>query len=167
MSPQSTTVTVTPTSTFTYCPSPTPDTSCNNQGLQWAYYPNPFGSNGDREYSAFDPTYFKTANPTVDGVTGYAGISGPCGDTSSTYSFYGNTEYCSNITLDYRGYLYAAQTGTFTFSVSNVDDIVLVWVGPNAYSGWTRTNAALVVTYADDHNGAGVAPATYEATYGE
>ncbi|KAH6653178.1 GLEYA domain-containing protein [Truncatella angustata] len=152
----STTVTITPTSTAIYCPSPTPDLSCNNQGAEFAYYVSPFGVNRDGVYSQFDPTYFKSINPVVSGVAGSAGgISGSCPYTSSRFSFYGYTENCNNIALNYRGYLYAGQTGTFTFEVSSADDIVLVWAGAAAYSGWTRANALLDVTYPEIGAGSG------------
>ncbi|KAF3025091.1 hypothetical protein G7054_g13166 [Neopestalotiopsis clavispora] len=162
----STTVTVTPTSTEIYCPSPTPDLSCSNQGAQFAYYTSPFGVNSDGVYSQFDPTYFKTKTPTISGVAGSAGgISGSCPYTSSTFSFYGYTQNCNNIALNYRGYLYAGQSGDFTFTISSADDIVIVWAGDAAYSGWTRSNALLDVTYTQLYSG--IKTATYTATAGE
>ncbi|KAI0133894.1 GLEYA domain-containing protein [Xylariales sp. AK1849] len=163
--PLSTTITTTPTSTAVYCPSPTPDISCSNQGIQFAYYPSPFGTNSDGVYSQFDPTYFKTVDPTVSGVAGSAGgIGGSCPYSSSTFSFYGYTENCNNLALNYRGYLYAGQTGTFTFSITAADDIVLVWAGQAAYSGWTRSNALLDVTYPEVGDGTG-AGGTITGTY--
>ncbi|KAI0149121.1 GLEYA domain-containing protein [Pestalotiopsis sp. NC0098] len=167
----STTVTVTPTSTDIYCPSPTPDLSCSNQGAQFAYYVSPFGVNSDGSYSQFNPTYFKTQTTTVSGVAGSAGgISGSCPYTSSTFSFYGYTENCNNIALNYRGYLYAGQTGAFTFQITSADDIVLVWAGATAHSGWTRANALLDVTYPElgaGSGGGGSIIGTYTATAGE
>jgi hypothetical protein len=165
---QRTTVTVTPTSTAIYCPSPTPDLSCSNQGVQFAYYPSPFGVNSDGVYSQFNPTYFKSLAPTVLGVAGSAGgIGGSCASSSSTFNFYGYTENCNNIALNYRGYLYAGQTGTFTFSITSADDIVLVWAGQAAYSGWTRANALLDVTYPELGSGTGGIVGTYAATAGQ
>lgn len=156
---------------MTFCPSPTPDTSCNNQGVQFAYYPSPFGVNTDGVYSQFDPTYFKTATPVVSGTAGSAGgISGSCPNSFSTFNFYGNTENCNNIALNYRGYLYAGQSGTFTFTISSADDIVLIWAGSFAYSGWNRANAFLDVTYPELGAGAGSGgsiSASYVAVAGE
>lgn len=169
--PQSTTVTVTPTSTEIYCPSPTPDISCSNQGVEFAYYPSPFGVNSDGVYSKFDPAYFKSVSPVVSGVAGSAGgISGSCPYSSSTFNFYGYTENCNYLALNYRGYLYAGQTGTFTFTISSADDIVLIWAGAAAYSGWTRANALLDVTYPEIGSGSGNGGsivATYAATAGD
>ncbi|KUI66791.1 hypothetical protein VM1G_02265 [Cytospora mali] len=167
----STTVTVTPTATNIFCPSPTPDLSCSNQGVEFGYYSSPFGVNNDGAYTRFNPTYFKTVQPKVSGIAGSAGgIGGSCANSYSTFSFYGNTEYCDYIALNYRGYLYAGQSGTFTFDITAADDIVLVWVGSTAYSGWTRANALLDVTYPElgaGTGGGGTITGTYVATAGE
>lgn len=53
----------------------------------------------------------------------------------------------SNFVLDHRGYIYARQTGTYTFTVNEVDDAAFIWVGGAAYSGWTAANANLKVLY--------------------
>lgn len=164
-------MTVTPTSTVDYCPSPTPDTSCNNQGVQVAYYNNPFGVNSDGSYSQFDPTYFKTTIPGATSIASSAGgIGGSCSDSYSTFNFYGYTENCNYIALNYRGYLYAGQTGDFDFSISSADDIVLVWAGDAAYSGWTRSNALIDVTYTElgaGTGGGGKITGSYAASKGQ
>lgn len=53
--------------------------------------------------------------------------------------------------LNHRGYIYAQQTGTYTFSVGSVDDAVCAWVGALAYTGWVRANdnldAAIFIPY--------------------
>ncbi|KAK6065351.1 hypothetical protein SCUP515_11254 [Seiridium cupressi] len=108
----------------------------------------PFDVNSDGVYSRFDPTYFKSLSPKVSGIAGPAGGSGgSCPHSSSTFTFYGLYWNCQNIALHYRGYLYAGQTNTFTFSIIAADDIILVWAGQTAYSSWTRANALLDVTY--------------------
>lgn len=62
---------------------------------------------------------------------------------------YGSTEMFgpSNITINHRGYLYAKETGNYTFSAPNVDDIVLLWVGQNAYNNYTRDDATIDQDY--------------------
>ncbi|KUJ10512.1 uncharacterized protein LY89DRAFT_596622, partial [Mollisia scopiformis] len=151
-SASTTTVISTSTSTVQYCPTPT---SCDNQGLQYAAFYNPEGNNADDSYSTFDPTYLKstsvggqgTANLYYSAVTTTAGgIDNHC--TSADITVYGDsTEFgCQFFTLDHRGYLFAAETGTYTFSVSGVDDIFFLWTGTTAQSGWTRDNTALTVT---------------------
>jgi hypothetical protein len=51
------------------------------------------------------------------------------------------------ITVDHVGYLYARQSGTYTFKSSNPDDITILWIGTVAKTGWTRENALLVHQY--------------------
>jgi GLEYA domain len=46
--------------------------------------------------------------------------------------------------VNHRGFLFAPQSGTYTFQFGLTDDIALLWVGLVAYSGWNRTNAAMV-----------------------
>ena len=45
--------------------------------------------------------------------------------------------------LNHQGYIFAQQTGTYTFTASKVDDARVLWVGPKAYSGWIRSNGDL------------------------
>jgi hypothetical protein len=158
------TVTVTPTATNLLCPSTTPDTSCGNPGLEWAYYTNEFVTN---DLSTYDPVYYKTQLPgEAEGVTTNAGgISGTCASTASKYSFYGHSELCDEFTLNYRGYIYAPQTGTFTITVTAAKNLLLVWAGPDAYSGYMRDNAIIDVTY--NTLPAGGKPANYAANAGD
>lgn len=44
--------------------------------------------------------------------------------------------------FNHEAYLNAVIEGDYTFELPFVDDIVLIWVGEAAYSGWTRENAA-------------------------
>lgn len=47
------------------------------------------------------------------------------------------------IVVSHRGYAYAKQSGEYTFTVPVSDNIVAAWIGPNAVSGYTRSNANL------------------------
>jgi hypothetical protein len=49
--------------------------------------------------------------------------------------------------INHRAYLYAPITGDYEITVPYSDDITLVWVGPNAYTAYTRQNANLEQTY--------------------
>lgn len=42
--------------------------------------------------------------------------------------------------VNHRGYLYAETADTYTAEATTADDMVFVWVGGNAYSGWGRWN---------------------------
>ncbi|MCJ1404873.1 hypothetical protein MMC11_008099 [Xylographa trunciseda] len=124
-------------------PPKTLDTSCGNQGLAYAIFPNT-KTDGTvlaydaPAYSTFDPTVYKTANPQVSGQTTSLGVT-------DCHTIYGNTpnnyEY---VTVNHRGYIFAAQSGEHTFSFTSVDNIVMFWLGPKAYSGYTRANADII-----------------------
>ena len=98
---------------------------------------------GDTEYSVYDPTAFKTAKPETRGKTKTIGIA----DTTKIYdSTRASGLY---VTVNHRGYLFTQQAGEYTFSIPLSDDIALFWIGPNAYSGFTRENADIIRAYTD------------------
>lgn len=83
----------------------------------------------------------------------YESTASVCGGLNLDYvtelSIYGssqtfNSEYFS---LNHVGYIFAQVTGTYTFTLSNVDDIVFLWHGDKAISGWTRGNADVTAIY--------------------
>lgn len=76
--------------------------------------------------------------PQATGTTTYVYESG----SGQNISIYGSSgEYDSTyIALDHRGYIYAEQSGNYTFSSTYVDDMLLFWAGPIAYSGWNGDN---------------------------
>lgn len=69
--------------------------------------------------------------------------------TSNPITLYGSTQTfpLTYFALNHRGYIFAEVTGTYTFSLSVPDDISMMWVGPTAYSGWTRANANVLNYY--------------------
>lgn len=115
-------------------------------GVEWAEFYNTAGRNTDNTYSNFDPTLFKDVQPNIyDYTTQISGTDTDYG--SDQVRVYGNpTSFGSTFyVLAHRGYLYAQLTGLYTFYTYSVDDIVLLWLGSKAYSGWERGNADLVV----------------------
>lgn len=118
-----------------------PDTSCGNEGLAFAIYPNQ--KNGQNVvYAApnngnFDPVVMKNTQPYSTGSTTKLGVA----DSASIYGQAARDPQF--VVTNHRGYLYAHQGGEYTFSSPVTDDISLLWVGSNAYSGWTRQNANL------------------------
>ncbi|ETS86342.1 hypothetical protein PFICI_00170 [Pestalotiopsis fici W106-1] len=137
-----TTIAVTSTSTEIVCPTPT---SCDNQGLLWAEYHSDAGENRDPTFSSFIPEIYKSRTPGVWGITStIGGISVPGGTELSVYGS-SRTFYSDFFALNHKGYLFAVLSGIYTFNASRVDDIFFLWLGPKAYSGWTRANADLVV----------------------
>ncbi|CAD0093002.1 unnamed protein product [Aureobasidium mustum] len=107
-----TTLPTTSTSTVNYCPTPP---SCNNEGIRWT------------------PEYQATAS-VCGGL--YANDVGEISIYGSTQTF--ESDY---FTLNHVGYIFAQSSGTYTFTLTQPDDIALLWLGSKAYSGWTRANA--------------------------
>ena len=146
-------------------PSDKPDLSCENQGFQYAIYPNN-KIDGTKntfvppDYPSFDPTIFKKAHTEninipieVIGQTKQVGFSQ---STTDIYDYKrANLEY---VVVNHRGYLFAKEAGEYTFSSPSADDGVLLWVGSEAYDGWDRENAKIVQFY-------GSPAATYKQSF--
>ena len=133
-----TTVLVTATATITPV--------CNNEGLQWALYPNNQGNNWDSAYRVFDPTIYASQQPTQKNITSQIGSFYWSGGSETIYD--SQPFEVADFTLDHRGYILAPQSGIYNFRfVNTIDDIGLIWLGPAAYSGWNRGNAAAVLAY--------------------
>lgn len=119
-------------------------TCINNSGLQWAYFVNPdqqYNVPGTN-YSSFDPTLLKTDTPLYINTTTYMTLSA----NGQPIQIYGSpgTFNSTYFALNHRGYIHALQGGNYTFTSHHSDEIILYWIGPKAYSGWTRPNADLV-----------------------
>ena len=111
---------------------PTPE-QCGNQGMTWALYP-------DYDFATLQkikPRY----GPAVTTELG--------GEQSAPWTIYNsprtwNEEFTQ---LSHVGYFFAQVTGTHTFDISYANDYLYMWLGPNAYRGWTRGNANLFASY--------------------
>lgn len=132
--------------------------------------------------STFNPTLLKTVTPGFSNVTTMMGgidvtASGKISVYDSSYTFTSTyfaldreSTLSTDVRRDYiadcldRGYLYAPTNGTYTFNVTGVDDLVLIWLGTNAYSGWTRANANEIVAYNQTAGHAGLGVFTYTMT---
>lgn len=102
----------------------TPPPSCNNNGLQWAEYDNTGGSYAPN-YPTFDPTTYKTAHVNYQGETNTVGgaeftYNGNNNDGNVTL-YDGTVINNANFVLNHQGYIYAPQTGTYTFSSYDAD----------------------------------------------
>lgn len=107
---------------------PTPATTCGNTGVQYAIYTNIPFYNNDVVYSSFQPAYFKNVKPYYNGTTAQIGVNSP--ETETEISVYGSPKFSSDyFALDHRAYLYAPQTGSYTFTSTKPDDIVYIWLG--------------------------------------
>ncbi|EHK24204.1 uncharacterized protein TRIVIDRAFT_61010 [Trichoderma virens Gv29-8] len=137
--PVVTTSTATRTITTRACPAPSP---CGNQGIEFAYYERTAGG----EFADFHPEEYKTIQPDYQNVTNV--IGGISFQDSAPKSIYGSPPLPeSDFVLNHRGYIYARETGTYTFTLNLVDDAAFIWVGAAAYSGWTAANADAKAVY--------------------
>lgn len=117
--------------------------SCSsNAGLQWAHYKNLYPRT-ESYWPNFDPTGFKNITGDYNSTTTYVGLNAP--DQNAQISLYGSQQSfpANEFILNHRGYIYAEQSGNYTVSTTADDDIMIVWLGILAYSGWTRSNANL------------------------
>ncbi|KAI3319321.1 hypothetical protein HD806DRAFT_509656 [Xylariaceae sp. AK1471] len=121
------------------CPTCAKPKHCSNEGWDWAYYPNPIRNTADN-YPGFRADVFKTIAPTYANVTPVIGELASVGGGGTFYNS-SSTLNSSFFALNQHAYLWACEKGTWTFNISNVDDLVLAWVGDKAYSGWTDDNA--------------------------
>ncbi|KAK6063766.1 hypothetical protein SCUP515_12196 [Seiridium cupressi] len=128
-----------------------PPGRCGNQGIPWAEYPNTQGDNsGTGKYENFNPALYKNQIPHSEGITSTAGGIDALGGERITV--YGSSVQfdCDYFAVDHKGYIFAPTTGTYKLTMSQVGDTVFLWFGSNAQSGWTRSNAALIVNLGSD-----------------
>lgn len=117
----------------------------------------------DSTYSTFNPTVFKTLQPNFSGLTYTVGGYFANNDAIPVSVYGSGYNFTSRIfAISHRGYFFVPVTGNYTISTNAVDDILLAWVGPNAYSGFTRQNAVLSNTW-----NANAATYTFSATAGQ
>lgn len=153
-----------PTSTVNYCtPAATPDISCGNKGLQYAAWDDP------SHVFLYTPSALSSSPATGSGVAypalGAATVYGTCNDPSQPITFANvYLPSCAWWTLVHRGFVYAGQSGSYTFTITPpIDDEVYVWLGDVAFTGYANANTAVQLS------GASPNPVsyTYQATAGE
>lgn len=145
-----------------YCGSmgkPPAPAQCGNGGMKWAlYYDNDYAAWNNP--NVWDPTYIQSESPLTSPAVTYAVGGNTQGGPDVNIYNSGISWGTEHRMINQVGYIYAPVTGTYTLSFPYVNDMLAVWIGPNAYSGWTRANAITVVTY----YGASV---TYDMTAGQ
>lgn len=152
------------TSTISATPTPT---SCLTAGVQWVYYYYGgqgapwFGGDGE----TWDPTWFKTSGITpdiIDSTLSPLGFEGVCLDYR-LIDFYGRLAPCTFFAIDYIGYVYAYQSGSFTFTLDVPDDHAFLWLEEKAFSAWDLSNTDINIQEADTDPKS----FSYNATQGE
>jgi hypothetical protein len=98
--------------------------------------------------ATFNPDNYSppTASPystiRFQGVTDNIRFGAATPGTSATV--YGSGPYDLTASGTFlRGYFVANATGTYTFSLNQPDDVGYMWLGPNAISSWTSSNAQI------------------------
>ncbi|KAH0380250.1 glycoside hydrolase, partial [Aureobasidium melanogenum] len=120
--------------------SPIPS-ACGNKGIQFAYYAEPVYTEGDNVGNV-EPSNYAKRTPTWYDTTGEVGGIDVEVYNNIEIQIYGHEAMSQYFVLNHRGYIFAQVAGTYTFSLSNPDDIVFLWLGAKAQSGWNRSNAA-------------------------
>ena len=118
--------------------------TCSNEGLQWAAYSI---TQALDDNSSFDPTYIQTQDIELGpGVANQVGTYRTKKNSNSM--IFGSTQKINTelMTLDIVGYFYAPKTGPYTFSSPYADDLLYIWVGTQAYAGWTASNANMYIS---------------------
>ena len=134
-------------------PAPLPDTSCGNAGFEFAFFPNAITYLEPNDGN-FNPVVMKRTQPYYKGTTTRIGVT-------DAHIIYGQTpQNWEYVAVNHRGYLYAHQGGEYSFTAPIADNLSLLWLGPNAYSGYTRANANLEAAYTP----VGSAPVEYKVT---
>jgi len=107
-------------------------------GLAYAVQKHPFA------YSKGYPTLkigdFKKIPPIQQGFTNFVGYS-----FRQPGSIYGGPVIdIQFIATNYRGFLYAKVSGQYAFTIGRTDNMTLIWIGPEAITGYEKENAFLV-----------------------
>ncbi|KAG5949751.1 hypothetical protein E4U60_000036 [Claviceps pazoutovae] len=120
---------------------PKPPT-CGQPGFEWAQWrgPRTWRTVKSPPFAEYDPTSFASQKPEHDGRTNSLLIN-------DRRNLYGQSLSTNQAAVIHQGFLLAPETGNYTFTFGQADDIALVWLGQNAFSGWTRANADIERTY--------------------
>ncbi|PWN20800.1 hypothetical protein BCV69DRAFT_199692 [Microstroma glucosiphilum] len=150
-----------PSTSTVVLPEPTPDQSCGNAGMQWAYWYEQVDPTQTCEGNVLDTDYVSSTTPLAEGTAvDFAYQYTDSWNEKYWYPYDSNQQLSSAYFLvGAKSYLFAPLTGTYTFALSNSDDVVAVWVGDDAYSGYTFDNAGTYGRWCTTDN-----PAPYTVT---
>ena len=125
------------------------DTTCDNTGLEWAYYNKTADTKWtwDAKDAGPDPVSYKTIQPVCRSTTDH--IGGFWWSWNKTTTFYNKPTLLSTsgAIVNHRGYFFARETGTYAFSIPSCDHVTFVWVGETAYAGFNEGNALVVSSF--------------------
>lgn len=116
--------------------APLADTFCDNIGFRYAMIPHNYYNSDAPTYSNVDVVGLRESRPVYVGQARKIGFPPYPGAPDF------NLEYMA---INHEAWINAVIAGEYTFELPFVDDIAFVWVGTDAYSGWTRENADAVL----------------------
>ncbi|KAJ8068397.1 hypothetical protein OCU04_003957 [Sclerotinia nivalis] len=114
----------------------------SNLGVNFAYFSNPALNTGYGS-AQFDINSLNGKIPTYTGTASQIGFSNTAAGSSVT--LYPGAPSCSveQLAIVHTGYVYARKAGTYTFNITAFDDIVMGWIGSNAFGSYSASNADL------------------------
>lgn len=123
----------------------------SNLGINFAYFSNPTLTTGYGS-SQFDINSLNGKIPTYTGTASQIGFSNTAAGSDVTL-YPGAPSYSlEQLAIVHTGYVYARKAGTYTFNITSFDDIVMGWIGSNAFGSYSSSNADLNAASSDTHN---------------
>lgn len=131
----------------------------SNVGLQYGIWnntarnPPPFPADQRNGYPAYNVTAFDNTTAVHVGTTNLVGfpLTGSDAQPNQVFQIYDDAPRLRYnigfLTIIHRGFLFARQSGTYTFTSASSDDITFLWTGSKAVSGFTRANADIIQSY--------------------
>ncbi|KAF4120351.1 GLEYA domain [Geosmithia morbida] len=128
-----------------HCPKPTCPT-----GLARALFRNPFELDVNVGYKHFDIDWFKVRKPFEVGVVSDVEIS--------------TAEWEDTVAI-YHGFLYACESGEYTFTSDSADDLALFWFGEKGFWDWNFGTADIIQFFFGDNGSKSVTRHYSAGTY--
>ncbi|KAJ2967992.1 hypothetical protein NQ176_g9398 [Zarea fungicola] len=145
-----TTATTTKTTSSASCAIPT----CSSQGVKYLRYDNPFKGDYSSDYASFDLEYFDSQTPLETGVTNTIYLK--TGADNATFN---------HAAIKFQTFLYACQSGIYTFTSSSTDDATLMWFGEEKLESPTRRNTDIAQFWYGDNTPKTVQKSIEAGTY--
>ncbi|KAB8291843.1 hypothetical protein EYC80_006625 [Monilinia laxa] len=114
-----------------------------NLGINVAYFKNPIMNTG-YGYPQFDFKSFDAKNSIYNGTSSQIGFSNIAPGSNVTLYSGAPTRSVEQLAIVHTGFLYARQAGNYTFTITAADDVVMGWIGSNAYNSYSARNADLI-----------------------
>lgn len=114
-----------------------------NLGINVAYFKNPAMNTG-YGYPQFDFNSFDGKNSIYNGTFSQIGFSNTAPGSNVTLYSGAPSRSVEQLAIVHSGFLYARQAGNYTFTITAADDVVMGWIGSNAYTSYSSRNVDLI-----------------------